>query len=333
MSHIDPTSAIVCHFDPPDGQKPKETVPLGGLGVPLAEIGRIPFPALAIVGALRSMKRPPQRDLGLTFNDSPNDCSPILLGGGPYYDLLKELNEDVADKAEWMTGCDFWQILPIFNVPATTDYWADRADLLQVFHALDEDPSLYSRAHCRVRVAPYKPVAWRRPRVSGAVTRGHIQAFATDFPGFASQLEAAITWGAHHGEGEVSAEYANSVAASLLGFEVDLRVGSLVGADDTCLAVKIASGTLANQEEEDVQARIYTFLDALVPWVKAGPAFDMHPEMDSASWSCAIDAALHVPDIWVGPAANHGCGVECTEFADPDRCIAWYNGLIAEIRS
>jgi hypothetical protein len=308
-------------------------IPLGGIGLSLAEAGRNGIPKASYAAALRNMVRPPHRDLGIIFSSSLNDCFPVLLGTTAYEEIIAEYGDDVEENADMnANGYDFWQILPIFNVPGTVDYWVERADLLHTLRTLRDNPSLFSRSVNRVLVPQYDVMPFCPPRALGGVTRKHIRSFAIDFPRFAIELEAAMVWPDPTVETVVCAKYANSIAASYLGFEVDLRVGSLISYADTQFAVELAAGTLSTEQEDGIRDRINSFLDALAPWVDAGPALDRFPELGAASWSCAIDAVLHIPDLWSSPATPYDEGIKLTKFIDQDHCIAWHHDLLATIR-
>ncbi|KAA2213204.1 hypothetical protein [Teichococcus oryzae] len=312
-----------------------ETIPLGGVGLPLAEAKRNGIPKTAYAAALRALARPAQLDLGVPFSALSDDIDPILMGGDTYERITEAFGEKVACEA-MMVGQSyaFWQVLPILNVPSTIDYWVHREDLLRVLSMMRCDPSWYTRTHNRVLVPPYAPKAYDLPRVSGCVTRDHVRAFAAGFPNLSKRLETLIPWRKRRAEMlEADAEQANSVAASFLGIEVDLRTGSLVSADDTEFAVHLAVGSHESKRQEFEWERVYTFLDALAPRISQSPAVELYPELASASWSCALDAALHVPEIWTGQAALCVEGVEATAFGQRDACIAWHNDLLRSIRS
>lgn len=305
------------------------------MGLPLAEARRNGIPKKAYAAALRAFARPAQLDRGIPFSALSDDIDPILMGGETYGRIIEAFGDKVACEA-MMIGQSyaFWQVLPILNVPSTIDYWVHREDLLRVLFRMRCDPSWYTRTCNRVLVRTYEPKAYDLPRVSGGVTRDHVRAFAAGFPKLSEHLETLIPWRKRKAEmPEADAEKAHSVAASFLGIEVDLRTGSLVSAKDTDFAVQLAVGSHENGRQELEWERVYTFLDALAPWISQSPAVELYPELASASWSCALDAALHVPEIWTGQAALDVEGVEATAFEQRDACIAWHNHLLRSIRS
>jgi hypothetical protein len=237
-------------------------MPLGGLALPLAEAGRKGIPDETYAAALRQIMIPPAVDLGV-------DQSGALSGGetGDPHDLLRfflrgELPDAPRPDHPALSGLtDMWQIAPVLafiDLPSSDTLQTSALGFRKVLRRLTQgDISLdalpkWERWPHRVR----RPLPWELPQGRGPVTQGDIMRFAEGFPLLAKWLTSSL--GLYPGELRgTEATSANYLAASVLGFPVDMRVGSLVSPSAVSDAICLAMGRKA------------TGLDQ--PWRSASP--------------------------------------------------------------
>jgi hypothetical protein len=276
-------------------------IPLGGLGLPLAEQRRCGIPDHLHAAALASVTSPPLVDMGLDFPIPADGGHPWMLDS-----LLGSFHSDgvsgCPDHEDPLFGTlqtlQIVSLLPVIDLPATGDYWVFEEHFATLLWRLAQGDidiaglaSLETWPHPRKGRLPFAIPIPQEP-----VSPEHITRFLAGFPGLVAPLTARLRLlGAVPGK-LMPAELANSAAQALLGIPVDLRVGSLVSSDDTWDAVGWAAGDVSYRNGRDAYDRLGGFIVHLVPVVgQNGEAFGA----DGAAWSYAIDASLNGPLAWL----------------------------------
>ena len=280
-----------------------EGVPLGALGLPLAEARRLGVPDDLFFFAIRKAYVPPFIDTCVSFADPSGagnlrDLRTLFdrgMGGSEPHEVWR------SPRVHRLKGpFQLTSLVPYVGLPATGGFWVFDGDIIRLLLGIAEgDVRFCWRPDEEGLHAPAgrQPYAVAVADAAGPVTPAQVRAFFVAFPDLAEELIAQLRWSGTGGRRQVAAREANSAAQRRLHIPVDVRNGSLVSRDDVTHAICCAAADVVHRDGRRQKDRLAQFVAALVPVVGAREA-GQAAGLEGAASSRAVDGVLNSRLVW-----------------------------------
>jgi hypothetical protein len=270
-------------------------MPLGGLGLPLAEAHRDGIPDEKYLAALSRVATKPAIDLGVQWSCPTPRSRPSSLF------FLCGLAHRLGTESRFC-GVPIPSVMPSYrrlahrlprlDLPAADEVWLYQEHFVQLLSRLSDGKvadAVLQGPEYRLHLAG-QPLPYQNPKLDewGIVTDEDLSRFFAGFPRLKEKWWARYTGSC--------ARTANEVISRTLGINVDVRFGSLVSRAGVEHAMQIAGG-LAFGEIPIWGTDLRCLLAKKVPVIHQQEVLGV-PGLFGAAWSCHVDAALNGPSVW-----------------------------------
>jgi hypothetical protein len=277
-----------------------DAMPLGLLGLPLAESARNGIPDQKYMAVLDAVTVPPAADLGIRWEPRGRCGRPW-----PADALFSQRRRLLAWKLQTNPALfklslgQLLQHMPALAFPTTLHLWGFSGHFEQLLTHLASSDSAISAVRAAADQVQMPTVLLPLPvkQPTGDVQVSDVARFFAGHPLLARAMRRRLPWQGTGPTRHLDPTRANTTASAWLGIEVDLRLGSLVSAACVEEAINRASGERFYMCVPHQRTNLVKVVDDKVPEVRSQQVLDIAGAFGSA-WSCKVDEVLNDHSNW-----------------------------------